>query len=459
MIPTQRLKQPRTLSIEMPEWSQQVFDVATPLDGWSLASDTAAQAIAISLKDKLEIRPGLKGSLEIATTSFVGRVAVGPLTITIRPKLHAMALAQLLRYAYQLRDIETFDDAPSPTATHGFHDLLVELLAAEVEELIYRGLASIYVPFSNRLESPRGRIDIQEVIRCGGVKEASLPCRYHERHTNWPLNQVLRAGLRYAANVTSDRDLRRRVNQLSARFASVDEEANLTTLDVDRAQGTLTRLTAAYRPALVVIKLLLTMQGVETAALSASIRTPGYLFDMNAFYQRLLSRFFHANLVGQTIRDEYSLRHTFSYAPAGNPRGRKAPSPRPDYALFDGKRLRGFLDAKYRDVWERGIPAHWLYQLSVYALASPSRMSTLLYATMSKDAVDEQIDIHNPGSTTRQVLASVILRPVHMERLAELVSSTNRRTLVGARQDYARDLSLLQLRSNRSQQKTIAVTA
>src|SRR4051812_29988936 len=37
-------------------------------------------------------------------------------------------------------------------------------------------------------------------------------------------------------------------------------------------------------------------------------------------------------------------------------------------------------------------------------------------------------------------------RSVHLERLAELVSSTNRRNLASARQEYARQLSLLQLR-------------
>jgi 5-methylcytosine-specific restriction enzyme subunit McrC len=249
------------------------------------------------------------------------------------------------------------------------------------------------------------------------------------------------------------------VNQLAARFASVNEKHYLARLDIDRAESSLTRLTVAYRPALIILRLLLAMQGVDTASTSASVRTPGYLFDMNAFYQRLLSRFFRVNLIGQTIRDEYSLRHTFSYAPEGNPRRQKAPSPRPDYALFDAKGLKGFLDAKYRDAWERGIPADWLYQLSVYALASPSHTSTLLYATMSDDAVDEQIDIHNPGSLTPQVLASVILRPVHLKLLAELICSTKGHNSASARQEYARDLSLLQLRPDRSQRRSVSVAA
>lgn len=449
MIQTRQHNSQHTLNIEVPEWSRTIIDAATPLGGWSLVNDVAAQAAAASLKGKLEIRPSLKG-LEIETTSVVGRVVVGPLNITIRPKLQAMPLARLLRYAYELRDIETFDEVQSPTAKYGFHDLIVELLAAEVEELLHRGLASVYVPFANSLESPRGKIDVHEIVRRGGIKRASLPCRYHERHANCPLNQVLRTGLKYAAKVTSDRDLRHRVNQLVARFADVEERASLTTLDIARTERSLTRLTAAYRPALVVIRLIHEMQGIDTTNPSARAQTLGFLFDMNAFYQRLLSRFFRANLVGQTIRDEHALQHAFAYASDGNPRQQKAPTPRPDYALFDTKGLKGFLDAKYRDAWEHGIPAHWLYQLSVYALASPSHSSTLLYATMSKDAVDEQIDIRNPGSNTNQVLASVILRPVQLERLADLVSPLRANQLVRARQDYARELSLLQLRPNGS---------
>jgi 5-methylcytosine-specific restriction enzyme subunit McrC len=59
-------------------------------------------------------------------------------------------------------------------------------------------------------------------------------------------------------------------------------------------------------------------------------------------------------------------------------------------------RHAGFLDAKYRDIWERRLPPEWLYQLSVYALAAPSQVSVLLYATMSAQAEDERIEIRQP---------------------------------------------------------------
>ena len=68
-----------------------------------------------------------------------------------------MPLARLLSYAYGLRDVTVIEETRVPTTRHGLHDLLIALLAAEVEELLHRGLARRYVPLSEKLESPRGR--------------------------------------------------------------------------------------------------------------------------------------------------------------------------------------------------------------------------------------------------------------------------------------------------------------
>jgi 5-methylcytosine-specific restriction enzyme subunit McrC len=66
--------------------------------------------------------------------------------------------------------------------------------------------------------------------------------------------------------------------------------------------------------------------------------------------------------------------------------------------VFGGSQLRGFADAKYSDVWERGLPPDWLYQLSIYALASPPETSLLLYATMAEEAQDEKMKSGSPLS-------------------------------------------------------------
>jgi hypothetical protein len=173
-----------------------------------------------------------------------------------------MPLARLLRYAYGLRDVAAIDETGSPTTHNGLHDLLIELLAKEVEELLHRGLPRRYIPIHAWLESPRGTIVISEVIRRTGIQEANLPCLHFERRADWHLNQVLRAGLETAAHLAEDRHLRHRVHRLSAMFGDVVHLSKLRHEDIERAERDLTRLTAVCRPALTIIGLLIDKLGI-----------------------------------------------------------------------------------------------------------------------------------------------------------------------------------------------------
>ena len=131
------------------------------------------------------------------------------------------------------------------------------------------------------------------------------------------------------------------------------------------------------------------------------------------------------------------MRGVLAYAPDANPRRRSVPGLKPDYALFQGGALVRFLDAKYRDIWDRGCPTEWLYQLSMYALASPGRVSVLLYASMAESASDERVNVRPLLPLSGSALASVILRPVELARLAELVAPDPADRLAAERQRFA----------------------
>jgi len=408
------------ICIDLSEWGHVGHVQEQRLKGVSLKEDLKARKLADTLRSKVDISEGFDG-LEITSTSFVGRVDVGPLRISIRPKLPAMPLARLLRYAYGLRDLTTVEETVSPTESHGLQDLLVSLLAAEVEELLCRGLPRRYLLTSDALTSPRGRIRVSDIIRQGGVLEAKLPCEYFQRQANWQLNQVLCAGLDLGAQITEDRDLRRRVQQLSHRFFDVDSIAGLDQNATEKATRELTRLTEAARPALTLIRLLQDNMGIAFNSGNQPSRMPGFLFDMNVFFQRLLSRFLHDHFSEGRIADERSIRNLFSYAADANPKKRGAPTLRPDFALFQQDKCLAFLDAKYRDVWTRNFEPSWLYQLSAYALASATKVSVMLYATMAQEARDEQIDICPPIGALKLKQASIILRPVSLPKLAHLI--------------------------------------
>jgi 5-methylcytosine-specific restriction enzyme subunit McrC len=183
-------------------------------------------------------------------------------------------------------------------------------------------------------------------------------------------------------------------------------------------------LTWHYRPALELIRLLYEISGASDA--SPGVSAPDYLFDMNVFWQAVLSRLFHDHLppaIGH-VADERRLVDLMRYAPDANPRRRRAPAPRPDFALICDGRPRLFLDAKYRDVWTQGYPADWIYQLGIYAVAAPSRVAIMLYPTEDRAARAEKIEIIDP--LRRNHVAVVILKPVIVSQLAQHVSAARK---------------------------------
>jgi 5-methylcytosine-specific restriction enzyme subunit McrC len=417
-------------SIDLAEWTKASSTTHPRLKYASLKENVIAQQLAQKLRRRLRIYEGFHG-LEVESTSFVGCINVGPLRISVRPKLPALPLIQLFRYAYRLSDLSLFDISQAPLAPSQFQDLLILMLANETERLSRGGLMRQYQSIVEDLASPRGSPLIHEVIRRGGMLKATLPCRYYERRLDWTLNQVLRAGLQLAAYKAIDRDLRRRIHGLSDRLHGVECKSNLQLTDLDQAERSLTRLTSTYQPALAIIRLLLQGFGPEVEGPNDRQAVPGFLFDMNAFFQRLLSRFLRDHLAGYEICDEHQIRRLFMYAPQGNPRKRRSPRPRPDFALYQNHSLRCFLDAKYRDIWNQGYLSSWLYQLSIYALASPTRTSVILYASSSDAARDERIEIRNPSRGSSDQPSTVIMRPVPLQHLSELVSAETRDAAVG----------------------------
>jgi len=415
---------PEPTVVVLSEWSELGSGEGSPLRGLTLRDHPGAVALAESLGDKVVIQERYDG-LTVSTTSWVGHVDIGPLRIVVQPKLPLLPLSDLLRYAYELRDLDVYGDSVGSLQLDGLQDLLVLMLTIEVSELLNRGLVQQYVRRAEPLTSPRGRILLDEFVRRGGLRDATLPCEYHARSANWLLNQTLRAGLELASSLAENIELRRRAKRLVQRFLEVGTHVHIDAGRLDQAEQRLTRMTRAYASALVLIRVLFENQGSSLHRETTSTPTPGFLFDMNAFFQRLVSRFLREHLPGHRIDDERRIRNVFAYASTGNPRNLKAPKPRPDYALFQGSNLLGFLDAKYRDVWAVGYPMDWLYQLSLYVLASPSRSAVLLYATMSKDACEEKILVQSPTFGTSEPLGSVIIRPVPLQEMASLVTLRN----------------------------------
>jgi len=382
----------------------------------------------------------LREGLSIASTSYVGRITLGDLQITIHPKIRGAPLVNLLRYAYGLRDLHIDTLATYESEERAFQDILINQLIAEANELVARGLHRRYVRTDQALASLQGRIDLQQIANQGGIVQATIPCTYYPRLEDCLINQVLLQGLQLAASITNDSSLRVQLYRLVSFLQESISPIRLDNHALKRLHREMDRLTVAYRPAITIIEMLLESEGISLVENQQRIQLPGFLFDMNLFFQALLSRFLNEHLVGYEMRDQYQIKGMMQYDSAYNPKKRQAPTPRPDYVVMQQAKVVSILDAKYRDLWENALPPHMLYQLAIYALSQPERVdATILYPTVQSEAKEARIILRDPIYGTGR--AQVVLRPVNLLHLEQLVTSPKTMKNERERADFARRLA------------------
>jgi len=431
-----------SVAVSLQEWQTLGPESGSgPLSGLSLSSHPEARRFAAELSEskRLEVLE-LSQGIELRSFAHVGRIQLGPVTVTVHPKLRGAPLHRLLRYAYGLRDLSLFSTLQYGTAEHAFQEVLIEQLAAEVAELISRGLHREYERTTAALQSPRGKLDFTAYLRNAGVARAELPCVHHPRLTDTLLNTTVLAGLFFAATLAEDIELRSRLRRHAELFEYAGTRPILDRTLLQSARRHLDRRTTAYAPILTLLELLWESAGLSLDQSSEELRLPGALFDMNRFFQRLISRFLHENLSGYEVKDEFRLQNVFDYEPDDNPLGRRAPTLRPDFVIQAEQKTVAVLDAKYRDLWELPLPRDMLYQLSLYAMSfRDCREATIVYPTLSSNAEEQRIRINDP--LFGEGRAHVAVRPVNLHRLDQLIRDPDDVALNRQRAEFARLLA------------------
>lgn len=428
--------------VHLTEWQNATPGSVPALAGLQLPDTYDIHLLVRRLRERqiLTVRE-LRSGLEITTGSFVGSLAIGPLTIRIRPKVDARAFGVLIGYALGLPHVELLQAHTARLTTDAFQDVIIASLADEAARLLARGIHRHYLRQELNLGSPRGRIHFGRLAEQGPALTATVTCEVYERDENVLPNRVLLSGLRLASSLALDAAVRRRTLRSAGALGERVRPIALTPATFRALARNNSRLTSAYAPALALTRLLLAGRGISTDEDVESFPLPGFAFDMNRLFQNALGRFIREFAEGFAVREQHSLTDLFAYQPLFNPRARRPPTPRPDYVFIRNGRVIGMADAKYRDLWTKELPPAMLYQLSVYALSQPHcDVATILYTTEDRQATEARISINDPMTGRR--CAEVRSRPVSIERLAHLVQARSSARTMRERQEYASYLTV-----------------
>lgn len=413
------------LRLQMREWERITYAENAALAGLSLGDELQATALAAKLAkagmlEVMELRHGLS----VRSTSYVGHVQLGNLQITVQPKIELNVLRTLFAYTYHLRDLHLVANNDLGTESAAFQDILIHQFLAEVTKLVTRGLHRQYRKAEGTLAASKGRIDLQKVSKRAGMNSVDLPVIHHPRVEDHLLNQVLYSGVILATSLTTDRVLQSRLRRLANLMEGRISPVHLDFGIMMGLRHGMTRLTAHYEAAITLIELLMSSTGISLETSIQRAALPGFLFDMNTFFERLLSRFLKENLANYTVHDQHRIKGMMTYSPEHNPKGRRSPTPRPDFVVTEGDRLVGILDAKYRDLWNQSLPREMLYQVAIYALSQGwNGRSIILYPAISNRPVPQIIEINQPFVNVNK--ARIVLTPVDLNRLSQLLQDTS----------------------------------
>jgi len=412
------------VKIELSEWESKSIRYSDNEELRKSLDDPIYKDIAENLSKSRKLKMfDLRCGFKVEATSYVGRVSFGNVQITIKPKLTGAPLPSLLQYAYNLKNLELIHSTKYTSSDNTFQDILVAQLLLEVRELFSRGIYRKYVYTEKFLESPKGKIDLQK-IAYKGLIDTKLPCIYNARSKDCLTNQTLMAGLNLASQVTDVISLKTECRRFASFFADSVSRIRLDSYSLRQLDRESSRLTAAYRPAITIIRILLESGGINLENNSSRLNAHGFLFDMNIFFQALIARFLRENLPKDyLLQEEYCLKGMMSYVEDYNPRNKKPPLLRPDYVIKKDSNVVAVLDAKYRDLWENNLPSKMLYQLVVYSLSQGKKegKATILYPTLNGKAEEARIQI-NGCIDGKENYGQVILRPVNLELLNKHIS-------------------------------------
>ncbi|HEX6960385.1 MAG TPA: hypothetical protein VF175_00850 [Lacipirellula sp.] len=309
------------------------------------------------------------GSCLIQSGACIGTLALGDLTIHVKPRLAARELATMIRYALGAADPR--QRAAIESSAAGLNELLALILADEAAAIQRIGISRHYIRRRERLTVLRGRPDFTASFPWNDGGMTSINCRYHELTYDNLDNQLLRRGLAHATTLPISVEARRQLLEHRQAWSSLASDIHPNRHDFIKARERYSRLSEHYRLAHHIVERLLFREAPGSFHDDAPTATSGLVMNMAWLFERFVERWLGQVMAhdGVTVQAQAVDRGAIL-----DGEGNLYCEVRPDLVLFRECVPIAVVDAKYKTYWpadalgrpRRRIDNSDLYQLFFY---------------------------------------------------------------------------------------------
>lgn len=317
----------------------------------------------------------------ISAQQYVGVAQFGNTSIEVLPKIAGddnVVRLNLVRMLSVALDLEISQGAAATVSNqnHGILEILIRAFCDKLFREVHRGLVRRYEAQEENLTVLRGRLDITNQIRANLVRPERLYCRYDELHEDNPLNQILKATVRYLLKHSKSPKNQSSLSELLLIFEGA---ADIPIKALPWARVVFDRMSERYRPCFNLAKLFLTQQFPDVrhgAADGISL-----FFEMNVLFEAYIGRMMQRQLGTHDYR--VTLQGPRRYLTVDQQTKRDAFMMKPDIVVSQAGQPKLIVDTKWKELSEKerldGIAQADMYQMHAYAQCYGVSQVILLY--------------------------------------------------------------------------------
>ena len=343
-------------------------------------------ATLLTARDLVAVAPLPGGAWRISGRRRVGALRLGhgddAIDLYLRPKLPISSLLFLLSYAtgdrhWRQSTVTTGTETELMPAVAG-------LFARMASQTLNGGVLHGYQPIRENLHALRGRLDVSEQLRRGGLP-LPVAVEYDEFTADIPENQILAAAI---ARLTSLRGVPPATNAALRHLSGRLVDVSIPTPGAPLPPWTPNRLNERYAAVLRLAELILA-DTVPDLRHGDSAAIHGIVIDLERLFESFLETAFRDAAGQHGMRCLPQHKHHLDVA--------RAITIKPDISVHHADGLHCVVDAKYKT--SDGYPSSPadLYQLTAYCTALGLKTGHLVYANGPAEPVTHEV---GPTGTT-----------------------------------------------------------